>query len=88
MYATAVFGANENGTQSVVISRKAVVGGMKDPHVFIIRDNKAHKTSVQIGQIDTDYVEITGGISIDDTVVIGGQINLKEGVEITILKSL
>lgn len=88
MYATAVFGADKNGTQSVVISRKALVGGMKDPHVFVVRDSKAYKVPVQIGQVDADYAEIIEGVSIDDSVVITGQINLKDGSEISILKSL
>ncbi|MDR1129871.1 MAG: hypothetical protein LBK96_02695 [Prevotellaceae bacterium] len=87
MYATAVFGANENDAQSIVINRKALVGGMKDPHVFIVRDSRAYKIPVQTGQADADYVEIIEGISVDDVIVITGQINLKEGSEVSVLNS-
>jgi hypothetical protein len=85
MYATAVFGADKSNTQSVVISRKAVVGGRKDPQVFIVRDNKAHKVSVQTGETDKDFIEIIKGVSVEDVIVIGGQINLKEGVEVKVM---
>jgi RND family efflux transporter MFP subunit len=85
MYATAVFGANANPQPSVVISRKAIVGSMKDPQVFVVRNNRAYKISVQTGQIDAEYVEIIEGISADDVIVITGQINLKDGSEVSVL---
>jgi RND family efflux transporter MFP subunit len=85
MYATAVFGANESGMQSIVINRKALVGGMKDSHVFVVRDSKAYKIPVQTGQADVDCVEIVEGLSVDDVIVITGQINLKEGLEVSVL---
>jgi RND family efflux transporter MFP subunit len=85
MYATATFNADGNDKKTMVIDRKAIVGGMKDPYVFVVRENKAYKVSVQIGQVDTDYVEITKGISANDSVLISGQINLKDGSEITII---
>jgi hypothetical protein len=87
MYATAVFGADGNSTPSVVISRKALVGSMKDAQVFVVRNNRAYKISVQTGQVDADYVEIIEGLSVDDVIVITGQINLKEGSEVSILDS-
>ena len=87
MYATASFNTNESDEKATVINRRAIVGGMKDPHVFVVRDNKAHKITVQIGYINHKEVEITQGISAGDVVVVSGQINLKEGSEVSIIKS-
>jgi RND family efflux transporter MFP subunit len=87
MYATAVFGADEDGVQSVVVSRKAIVGGRKDPHVFVVRDSRAYKVPVQTGQINTDCAEIIEGVSTSDAIVITGQINLKNGSEVSLLNS-
>jgi RND family efflux transporter MFP subunit len=87
MYATVIFDRSGNNAKSIVVNRKAIVGGMKNPSVFVIRDNKACKVSVQLGQVNNDIIEITQGLSMDDIVVISGQINLKDGSEVSILKS-
>jgi RND family efflux transporter MFP subunit len=85
MFATAIFDVGGNNGNTPVISREAIVGGLKAPHVFVIRDSKACKVAVQVGISDGEYIEITDGISPDDTVVKSGQINLIDGTEISIL---
>jgi RND family efflux transporter MFP subunit len=87
MYATATFGANKSDKKSFIISRKAIVGSMKDPHVFVVRNNKACKVTVLTGQMNAEYVEIVKGVSADDVIVVTGQINLKDGSEVSILNS-
>jgi RND family efflux transporter MFP subunit len=86
MYATATFGIEANEEKSIVVSRKAIVGGMKDPHIFVVRDGKAYKVAVQLGHANADYVEIIKGVSVNDTIVISGQINLRDGLEVSIIK--
>jgi len=85
MFATAVFSIDSNNSSTFVISREAIVGGMKAPHVFVVRDSKAYKTAVQVGISDGKYIEITDGISSNDTIVKSGQINLIDGTEVSIL---
>jgi RND family efflux transporter MFP subunit len=85
MYATASFNMSENSEKAIVVNRKAIVGGMKNPHLFVVRDNKAYKVPVQLGTVSNDLVEVTQGISADDIVVISGQVNLREGVEVSII---
>lgn len=87
MYATATFNTNESGEKAIVINRKAIAGGMKDPYVFVVRDSRVCKVSVQLGKVNHEEAEITQGISADDDVVVSGQINLKEGSEVSIIKS-
>jgi RND family efflux transporter MFP subunit len=85
MFATAIFNIDRNNRNTPVISREAIVGGMKAPHVFVVRDSKAYKVAIQIGISEEKYIEITDGISPDDTIVKSGQINLIDGTEISIL---
>jgi RND family efflux transporter MFP subunit len=85
MFATAIFNIDGNTRTTPVISREAIVGGMKDPHVFVVKDSKAYKVAVQVGISEGKHIEITDGISSDDTIVKSGQINLIDGTEISIL---
>lgn len=85
MFATAIFNVDGNNRNTSVVSRVAIIGGLKVPHVFVIRDSKAYKVAVQVGISDGEYIEITDGISPDDVVVKSGQINLIDGTEVSIL---
>jgi RND family efflux transporter MFP subunit len=85
MFATAIFNVDGNNRNTPAVSREAIVGGLKAPHVFVIRDSKACKVAVQVGISDGEYIEITDGISPDDVVVKNGQINLIDGTEVSIL---
>ncbi|MDR0430230.1 MAG: efflux RND transporter periplasmic adaptor subunit [Tannerellaceae bacterium] len=85
MFATAVFSIDSNNSNTPVISREAIVGGMKAPHVFVVKEGKAYKVAVQVGISEGQYIEITDGISSDDTIIKSGQINLIDGTEISIL---
>ncbi|MDR2039736.1 MAG: efflux RND transporter periplasmic adaptor subunit [Bacteroidales bacterium] len=85
MFATAIFNVDGNNRNTLVISRESIVGGMKAPHVFIVRDAKAYKIAVQVGISEGKYIEITNGISPDDIIVKSGQTNLIDGTEISIL---
>jgi RND family efflux transporter MFP subunit len=86
MYATAQLTPQQSGTKTLAVSRKAIVGGMKDPHVFVVKDRRAAKVSVKTGNINAEFVEITEGLTSDATVVTSGQINLKDGTEVNMLK--
>ena len=85
MYATAIFSMGESTRNIPVISRKAIVGGLKSPHVFVVRDNKAYKIPIQVGLSNNEYIEVTEGISMNDILVKSGQINLVDGIEVSIL---
>ena len=86
MYATAIFSMGENNQNIPVISRKAIVGGLKAPHIFVVRNNKAYKIPVKIGLSDNEYIEVTEGISMNDIIVKSGQINLVDGVDVSTMK--
>jgi membrane fusion protein (multidrug efflux system) len=61
------------------VERKAIVGGVKNSSVFVVKYRRATKVDVKTGITDTDFVEITEGLTHGETVVLSGQINLKDG---------
>jgi RND family efflux transporter MFP subunit len=85
MYVAAKFNPQQNGTKTLAVERKAIVGGVKNPSVFVVKDQRAVKVNVKTGVTDTDFVEITEGLAHGETVVLSGQINLKDGTELSIL---
>lgn len=85
MFATAIFSIDKNNKNTLIVSRDAIVNGIKDPYVFVVRNAKAHKIPVQVGNSDGKNIEIINGISINDTIIKSGQINLTDGVNVSIL---
>jgi len=76
MFTTVHFSGNP--TDRLVIPRKAVSGSLKEPHVFVVNENKVENREVQIGLVNPNYVEILAGIDPGDLVVTAGQINLQD----------
>lgn len=85
MYATARF--NQNGAREVLtIPREAFVGSVSDNQVFVVRDGKAHLTTIQSGINHGDKVEVLEGLHPEDLVVISGQINLLDNSPVRIIQ--
>ena len=72
--------------ECLVIPRRALIGGIKSPKVFLIINNKAKMKNVVVGEDMEDFIEILGGINKGDIVVTDGQINLKDNAQIKISK--
>jgi len=85
MFATAIFNIDKSNRKTFAISRDAIVGGLKAPHVFVVKAGKAYKIPVQIGISNEEYIEITNGISETDIIVKSGQINLVDDTEVSII---
>ncbi|MBI9065201.1 MAG: hypothetical protein JEZ14_24670 [Marinilabiliaceae bacterium] len=82
MFTTVRFSGDRS--DCLVIPRKAVSGSLKEPHVFVVNDNKVENRKVQIGLVNTDYVEITAGIDAGDWVETAGQINLQDQIMVQV----
>ncbi len=86
MYGTALFEFNKTGT-ALLIPRKGIVGSLKDAQVYIAKaDNTVELRKIKTGIIKDDMVEVYEGITEGENVVTTGQVNLSNGVKITILK--
>jgi len=69
----------------LVIPREALTESVKDASVYVIgKDNRVVLTSVQPGRETGGLIEITGGLKTGDRVVTSGQINLKNGTEVSL----
>lgn len=83
MYAEAIF-ASAPTQASLVIPRKALVGGVKKPQVYVASGGRALLRDLVIGKIRDDKVEVLQGISSGEQVVIDGAVNLSDNARITI----
>jgi RND family efflux transporter MFP subunit len=84
-YVTAVFGGiTKSG--SLTIPREALVGSVKDANVYVVEGEKSKLRKVIIGSESGDRLEVISGLKEGEIVVTGGQINLKDGVEVTVIK--
>lgn len=84
MFGTANFNFSDQKA-ALMIDRQAIIGSLKDPHVYVIESGKAHKIPVKIGEVYNDKVVVLD-LKDQQEVVLNGQINLKEGTKVSILK--
>lgn len=73
--------------ESVVVPRTAIVGNMSEAKIFIVQNNVAKLRSVTTGIETGTNIEILSGIEKGDQVVTSGQVNLKDGSPVNIVKS-
>jgi membrane fusion protein (multidrug efflux system) len=72
---------------TVVIPRDVVLGGKIDPYyVYVVNNNIAHKTLVQIGITQADKYEILDGLKPGQTLVVNGMSFLKDGTKVEIVR--
>lgn len=85
MYGTGVL-RNESKVTALAIPRKALVGSLKNPQVYVVRGGKARLISIGVGLVEDGYIEVREGLTEKDKVVVKGQINLKDNQNIKIDK--
>ncbi|MCH7408512.1 efflux RND transporter periplasmic adaptor subunit [Belliella sp. DSM 111904] len=83
MYGTASFefAQEENVLQ---LSRKSIVGSLKEPGVYVINNDKAAYRKVQINPLKDGFVEVVEGLNSGDEVISSGLINIKEGTKVKV----
>lgn len=65
-----------------IILKEAIISKELEPHVFIIKDNKAHLKKITLGIRQGPYYEVKEGLEAGDYVVIMGQQRISEGTEV------
>jgi membrane fusion protein (multidrug efflux system) len=72
---------------TVVVPRDVVLGGKIDPYyVYLVNNNIAHKTTVQIGITQADRYEILEGLKPGQMLVVNGMNFLKDGTKVEIVR--
>jgi RND family efflux transporter MFP subunit len=77
-------GGGEAG--SLAVPRRAIAGGFQEPYVFVLREGRARRQPVRIGFRNSELVEVLAGVSAGEEVVTAGQINLRDGAEVRVLR--
>lgn len=72
---------------TILVPISAVNSGQKGKYVYkVSHQNQAVYQAVELGQTYGDYIEVLKGVDSDDTLITRGQINLKPGSQVTIVK--
>lgn len=69
------------------IPKMALVEGVKNPYVYIASGNKAEQRKITVGREIGENIEVLSGLNAGDEVITSGQINLKSGSIIEIIKN-
>ncbi|WP_299700658.1 efflux RND transporter periplasmic adaptor subunit [uncultured Pontibacter sp.] len=85
MYGTAFFDVADQ-RDAMLLPREAIVGSIQNPLVYVVKDGQASQRPVRVGVVTQDKVEILEGVQPGEQVVRSGQINLREGMKVTVLK--
>ena len=71
--------------KALMIPRDAIVSSVKDPSVYVVKDETVELVKINTGADYNSYLEVTAGISEGDRVVTNGQINLMNGAKVSII---
>ncbi|TPE43023.1 efflux RND transporter periplasmic adaptor subunit [Pontibacter mangrovi] len=85
MYGTAFFEVADQG-EALLLEREALVGSIQHPQVYVVKNGSAFLKDIKVGSTHGKKVEVTGGLEEGEQVVQSGQINLKNGTKVTVLK--
>ena len=85
MYGTARFEVPDT-REALLLDREAIATSLQDPKVFVVKEGKAYLKEVKVGATANGKVEIISGLEPGEQVVHSGQINLKNGTKVSILK--
>lgn len=77
----------ESRPNALVVPEQAIWPQGKDSFVFRVVDGKAALTKVDIGNRAPGTVEISKGLAANDMVITDGQIKLKDGAPVTVIRA-
>lgn len=81
LFVTAEF-ESQRQQKGLLIPRNAVSGGVKSASVYVVEAGIAHRRNVTIGNMVGSKVEVTQGLQAGDSIVVGGLIDVSEGVSV------
>ena len=70
---------------ALVIPRNALLEDGSEPAVYMVRDGKATRVALKLGNIDGEWVEVLGGLKEGDPVVVAGKSALREGSAVQVI---
>ena len=70
----------------LMIPRDAIVSSVKDPSVYVVKNETVELVKIQTGSDYNSYLEVISGIGEGDRVVTNGQINLTNGAKVSVIQ--
>ena len=71
---------------AIIVPEQALVPQGKDRFVYRLADGKAALTKIELGLRRPGEVEIRSGLSAGDTIIVDGQLRLRDGAPVTVLE--
>jgi membrane fusion protein (multidrug efflux system) len=68
---------------ALVLPEQALVPQGEDQYVYRVVDGKSVRTKVEVGQRRDSRVEILKGVAAGDTIVVAGQLKIRDGTPVT-----
>ena len=81
MYGTVTLDNTEK-LNALAVPRKALIGSTKNPQIYVVQNGKAVLTPFSPGTADGNFLEVVSGLSAADEIVVKGQVNLENGMNI------
>lgn len=73
---------NSEKVNALAVPRKALIGSTKNPQIYTVQNGKAVLTPFSPGTADGNYLEVVSGLTSADEIVVKGQVNLENGMNI------
>jgi len=86
MTATAVF--SDDATRAIYIPKDAVIHDDSGDYVYKMSGQTVQKTQVTLGQEKNLYIQVTDGLTEDDSVVVDGLAKVTDGGTVKIVKNV
>jgi RND family efflux transporter MFP subunit len=84
MFGTVTFKLSQKDT--LVIPRKAVIGNIPNVQVFVVQNGVATLRNISTGAESSKGIEVTGGLTEGETVVVSGENNLRDHTQVIVKK--
>lgn len=71
----------------LLVRREAIVGSVRDAKVYVLEGKKAKLRSIVVGAEFGTNLEVLSGLKQGEQVIVNGQNNLRDGVEVSVLEA-
>lgn len=80
--------ASEHGVKDSVLAipRASLVGSIKNPQVYVVKNNQAVLKNIQTGISSKDQIEVLSGLTAGELIIVSGQINLENNTKVTVVR--
>ena len=73
-----------HSNRALLIPTQSVVSDMEGKSVWVVKDGKAKTVPVETFQRTENQIEVLSGLSIGDTVLVSGLMQVREGIPVTL----